>query len=390
MRSMHRAQTMRLGTALLLLALTLLVAGAAAAETYAVVYGTDSLNLRAGASSSTQWLGAYPNGSWVTVTGSKNNFYAVRTSDSKTGYMSKNFLQTTDQLTYGNVAIVNNQKATAFLNFRSYPSYSASVITILYNGVPLTILEESGGWYRTMLGDTVGYVRTEYTYTNYQPIGTAVATVKTPNNTAVNMRVAPAMNASVRRQFPGDRYVSVLYRGNGWWYVCIDGYTGFISSDFLVEGLHAARDNAAAEEPSGEGYAKVSNPVSTQKLNLRELPSTASTVVSRLSNGYKLSVLIQGTEWCKVYADTIAAVGYVQTKYLKLYNLPATPTLAIDHPQGSFVNLRSGPSMTDSVLTRISDGQKATIIAPGPEWTKVRYNHQTGYVMNYFTTIRGQ
>ena len=35
-------------------------------------------------------------------------------------------------------------------------------------------------------------------------------------------------SAPVRRQFAGDRYVSVLYQGVGWWYVCIDGYSGFI------------------------------------------------------------------------------------------------------------------------------------------------------------------
>lgn len=54
--------------------------------------------------------------------------------------MSKNFLSTTDQLAFGDVAIVTNQRESAFLNLRSFPSYSASVITILYNGVPLTVL----------------------------------------------------------------------------------------------------------------------------------------------------------------------------------------------------------------------------------------------------------
>ena len=272
------------------------------------------------------------------------------------------------------------------MNLRSYPSYSASVITILYNGVPLNILSEENGWYRVQLGNTVGYVRSEYTVEIYQPFGSQVGTIKTPNNTAVNMRVAPSATASVRHQFAGDRYVAVLYQGNSWWYVCIDGYIGFISSDFLVEGLHAARDNAAQND-NGEGYAIVKNPVSTQKLNLRELPSTASTVLTQLSNGYKLSVVVQGTEWCKVFADSLAAVGYVQTKYIKLYNLPTTPTLTIRHPQGSFVNLRSAASMTASVVTKIPNKAKATIVAPGPEWSLVKYKGLTGYVMNFFTSL---
>ena len=389
MKSIWKGKSARMGSAFLALLLAVSVAAGAVAESYAVVFGTNALNLRADASSSSQWLGSYPKGTWVTITGSQNNFYRVTTSDQKIGYMSKNYLNTTDQLVYGNVAIVRNQRETAFLNLRAYPSYSSTVITILYNGVPLNILEDQGGWYRVQMGATLGYVRSEFTTVNYQPVGSAVATIKTPNNTAVNMRAAPSGNATVRKQFAGDRYVSVLLQGAGWWYVCIDGYTGFISSDFLAEGLHASRDSAAENDDSN-AYALVSNPVSTQKLNLRELPSTASTVVAQLTNGYKLSVIVQGTVWCKVYADTLAAVGYVQTKYLKLHGLPTTPKLTLIHPQGSYINLRSAASMTASVLKRIPDGAKATILAPGPDWSQIKYNNITGYVMNFFTSIAGQ
>ena len=395
MKKKVRTKRVRLLTALLALLVCLSLLGAAAAETYAVVTGTNSLNLRAGGSASTQWLGAYERGAWVTVKGSLNNFYAVDTFDGKSGYMSKNFLETTDEVTYGSVAIVNNQKATAFLNLRAYPSYAATVVTILYNGVPLTVLSESNGWYYVQMGDTLGYVRSEFTYVTYQPLGTGAATIKTPNNTAVNMRVAPSTSASVRKQFAGDQYVSVLYKGTHWWYVCIDGYTGFISCDFLVDGLHAERDEAyQSEEDGGSGgsqqtdgnaYATVLNPVSTQKLNLRQQPSTAANIVARLTNDTRLTMLSQGTEWCKVYVSGISATGYVMTRYLKLYNLPAVPTLTVAHPQGSYVNLRSAASMTSDVLTRIPDNSTAVLVSPGQDWTKIKYQGLTGYVIAYFT-----
>lgn len=399
MKAKSAKNALRMLAAVLVLVFGISGLGAALAETYAVVYGTKSLNLRADGSVSSQWLGAYSRGTWVTVSGSKNNFYAVSTFDGKTGYMSKNFLQTTDQLTYGNVAIVNNQKATAFLNLRSYPSYSASVITILYNGVPLTVLSQSNGWYHVQMGSIQGYVRSEFTYSSFQPIGVNVGTIKTPNNTAVNMRVAPSTNSSIRHQFAGDRYVSVLYEGTHWWYVCIDGYTGFISSDFLAEGLQAERDIAAQNENNDDNddvvypgvdtnsYAAVANPVSSQKLNLRQLPSTAANIVSRLSNGTKLTVLVQGFEWSKVYVSNISATGYVMSRYLTLYNLPAVPMLTMENPQGSFVNLRAAASLTAEVLTRVPDGASATIITPGPDWTEVEYNGIRGYVVNYFTSV---
>ncbi len=383
------------GTLAAILALGLSLSPAGAAETiYAAVTGTDSLNLRADASSGSKWLGSYDRGAWVTVTGSKNNFYAVTTTDGKAGYMSKNYLASTDRLAYGNVTVVNNQKATAFLNLRAYPSYSASVITILYNGVPLNVLSESDGWYYVQLGDVKGHVRSEFTNTSYQPLGANVATIKTPNNTAVNMRVAPNSGATVRRQFSGDRYVSVLIRGSHWWYVGIDGYAGFVSSDFLTEGLHAERDEAwkAEGEQGGEtestSYATVTNPVSTQKLNLRELPSTAADIVAQLGNGTKLTMLEQGTEWCRVYTDGIAASGYVMTRYLTFHNLPSTPTATIVHPQGLYVNLRGSPAMTASVLAQMPNKSTVKVIVPGQDWMKVEYKGLTGYVITYFTSAK--
>lgn len=376
----------RAAAALLTLLLALPSLGAARAETiYALVSGTQTLNLRQGPASSSQWLGTYPRGTWVTVTGALNNFYAVLTADGKAGYMSKNFLSTTDQLAYGNVAIVHNQRDTAFLNLRSFPSYSASVITILYNGVPLTVLSGSDGWYRVQMGETIGYVRQEYVTLVYQRIGTTVGTIKTPNNTAVNMRTAPLSSAPVRRQFAGDRYVSVLYQGVGWWYVCIDGYSGFISSDYLAEGLHAARDSASPQPD--DSYALVDNPSSSHKLNLRELPTATSTILARLTNGYRLSVIAQGTEWCCVYADTLAVSGYVQTRYISLFNLPVTPKVTIVHPQGSYVNLRASASTGAAVTARVPSGQQVVLVAPGPEWSKVKYGNTVGFVLNYFTSI---
>ena len=50
----------RLCAALMMLLVALPMFANAATETYAVVSGTQTLNLRAGASTSSQWLGAYP------------------------------------------------------------------------------------------------------------------------------------------------------------------------------------------------------------------------------------------------------------------------------------------------------------------------------------------
>ena len=151
--------------ALAALLLLLLMAGSAMASsgTFGVIYGTDTLNLRAQGSSSSQWLGSCTRGTWVEINGSQNNFYYVRTPDGKTGYMSKNYIdQVIDESDFVWTALVTNNNGGAFLNFRAQPNYNAQVLGIFYNGVPLHVLSASNGWYCVQINGQTGYVRGEY------------------------------------------------------------------------------------------------------------------------------------------------------------------------------------------------------------------------------------
>ena len=373
--------------ATLVLLLCVMMIGTAVAQSFGVVSRTETLNLRSQGSSSSQWLGSYSRGTWVEITGSQNNFYRVVTPDGKSGYMSKNYIDVSGESGTARIALVTNQNGGSFLNFRAQPRYDAQVLGIFYYGVPLYVLNEQNGWYCVEINGQTGYVRSEFVTIMDVPGSSTVATIKTPNNTAMNLRNGPGSGYGVVRQFPGDRYVMVLAKGNGWWRVSIDGYTGFMSKDFLVEGLHSAKDNAAQNGGGavGTSYAVVANPKSTQALNLRAFASTGAGVLDKLYNGAKLWVDEQGTEWSAVTVQNTGVSGYVMTRYLKLYNLPSTPKRTVYHPSGTYVNLRSAPDMTHSnIQIRVPTGRSVTIVSPGPDWCKVQYNGYTGYMLTYF------
>lgn len=195
------------------------------------------------------------------------------------------------------------------------------------------------------------------------------------------------MNYGVILQVSGDRYVSVLAKGSNWWCVSIDGTVGYMNSDFLTEGLCASRDLSASHGSAitGPAYATVTNPKSTQALNLRQYASTGSLVLSKLYNGTRLWVDEQGTEWCAVTDQSTGLSGYVMTRYITLSNLPRTPVREVVHPNGTYVNLRSTPDMTmNNVRIRVPDGADVTILIPGPDWCKVQYGSYTGYMLTYF------
>lgn len=370
--------------------LMLLMTASAVAETrFGVVYNSSTVNLRREANQYSTWLGSYASGEWVAITGEYGNWYYVTGPDGKTGYMSKNYIDVTTPR-YGVVGVVNNPKATSHLNLRAAPSYGANVVDIYYNGVPCVLLSQSNGWYHVRVDGVDGYFREEYITRYSYAYSEEVATIVTPNNTGLNLRSGPGMDYASMGLYNGGGYVMVLQRGNGWWKVSIDGKVGFMMTDFLQDGIAkptasqlTAGTTSTPVDTSG-AYAVVTNPKSTQVLNLRVQANTTSKVLGQYRNGTKLTVLGHGTEWCRVQ-DSAGNVGYMMTQFLTLYNV-GSPTMEVNHPQRTFVNLRNRPSMlTGGVLARIPHDATVTVLAPSSNgWVKVSYNGYTGYAVDYF------
>ncbi len=371
--------------ALVLLCTLVLALPATAAELqFGTVYNTDTLNLRQDATQYSNWLGQYNRGDWLTISGSSGNWYYVTGPDGKTGYVSKNFVQVTEP-TYRTIGLVTNQKASAYLNLRAAPSYGATVVDYYYNGVPCVLLSQANGWYHVRVDGVDGYFREEYVSTSTWATSEEVGTIVTPNNTGLNLRFGPGMDYDAMGQYRGGTYVMILQRGNGWWKVSVDGKVGYMKTDFLEEGIRKPYEKGTSSTVAGVGNAVVANPKATQVLNLRQQASTTSRVLGQYRNGTRLTLLAYGTEWCQVQ-DKNGTAGYMMTKYLTVKDLKASATMTVQHPQKTFVNLRSQPSMdTGAVLTRLPHGAAVTVLAPASGgWVKVTYKGYTGYVVDYF------
>ena len=377
--------------AILTLMLTVISAAALAAGQFAVVYNTDSLNLRAGPNTESERLGSYTRGTWIETYDASGNWYSVKGPDGKTGYMSANFLSFGITGTEW-VGYVKNPQSSQFTNLRSSASYGASVLGIYYDNTPMIILGENGGWYGVNIAGTLGYMRNEFVQTRTMAGSTDIATIVTPNNTGLNLREGPGKGYNSQRQFKGGRYVMVLNRGNGWWRVAIDGYIGYMSTDFLKNGMlnvappsGGGGGTGTTPPSSGGGSALVKNPGSQQLLNLREEPNSTARVLGQYKNGTQLTIHKQGSEWCYVTVDKVSKSGWMMTRYIDLLRLPAIPYLKVDHPQKTFVNLRRSPTMGESnVLVRIPHGAMVEVLIPGGDWAKVKYDGYTGYAVTSF------
>jgi len=358
---------------------------ALALSDYALVVNTTRLNIRSGPGTEYPVTGNVSGGQWVDVdTVSGSWIQGTSLQDGRSGWFSASFLKMARPggPTPGSIAVVNNPNPSSFLNLRQTPSYTAPVLGIFYNGATCVYLSETGGWYYVEISGMRGYFRSEFLRLadGLSPIGTA--RIYSSNGGSVNLRAGPLYTASVIGQGAPGTTVTVYLKGSKFWFISMAGTYGFMDAAFLSSGGSNPYPNPPVVIPE-DTNAIVTN--TGRNLNLREQPSTASRVLGSYPGNTAIRIQSQGLTWSRVLVPLSGKTGYMMTRYLTLYGLPANPVKTVRHPAGTYVNLRTKPSVeTGSVTLRVPHGSSVTVLVPGGEWAQVRYNSTEGYMMAYF------
>ena len=303
------------------LLLALLMPCLALAADFAVV-SQGKLNLREYASSASRSLGRYGSGTWVRLEGGQTGgWYPVRTPDGKRGYMAGNYLTFSGG---GSDATVRYAPG-GYVNLRSGPSLDAAVVTRVNSGTGVSIIGESGSWYRVSVMQH-GQNYRGYIHESLVGRGGSTAVVTTRNGGKVNVRSGPSFSYGSIGSLPTGTRVSVLLRGAGWTWISGGGVTGFMSSAYLSEsgGYPPAPTYAPVRPDTDYTVAWVNNARPTQVLNLRETPSQNARSIGQYHTGKQVHVVHHGNTWCEVYVDGLH--GYMMTRYLRFGGLKPTPT----------------------------------------------------------------
>ena len=131
-------------------------------------------------------------------------------------------------------AVVNNPKATQFLNLREQPSTNAKVIAQYKNGIKFEVIEPGEIWtkvYGSASGN-IGYFMTKY----LKLTGVSPSPTKQVQNGSsyVNLRSAPSKaTGQVYVQVPSGATVTVLTPGDEWTQVRYGSRTGYMMTAFL-------------------------------------------------------------------------------------------------------------------------------------------------------------
>jgi uncharacterized protein YgiM (DUF1202 family) len=266
---------------------------------YALVSGTDSLNLRSGPGTEYQWLGSLAAGNWVGLLGESGNWYAVYLPQTgQFGYMSKNFLKRAEGGSGGfsTTGVVSNPKPTAVSEPARLPLLQRhGVGHLLLTALPFTCFSSTAdGWYQVQISGMTGYFRKEYVKLNG---GGQTAYVRSRNGGKVNLRSAPSYNGStiLGQYAPGTQVAVVLSSplAGSFWKINVNGISGYMDSTYLTSSapVYPVDPVYPGPAPATHGTAVVKNPKATQKLNLRAQPSTSAKVIAQYGNGVRFQVI---------------------------------------------------------------------------------------------------
>ena len=181
---------------------------------------------------------------------------------------------------------------------------------------------------------------------------------------AVNFRSGPSTSySSIGKFYKGDK-VEYLGESGSWIKVKYSNKIGYVYGDYV-----------------GSDISNITiKYVNASSLNVRSGPSTNNSVIGKLSNGDRVEVVSTSNGWSKIKYN--GQIGYVSSKYLS--NTAPEASTTIKYVNASSLNVRSGPSTNNSVIGKLSNGDKVEVISTSNGWSKIKYNGQIGYVSSKY------
>lgn len=213
------------------------------------------------------------------------------------------------------------------LNVRASASSSGAVLTSLSKGSYVTLMSQSGSWWRVeYAAGKYGYCHADYIKT----VSSTSATVKV--NGSLNVRTGPGTSYARSGSLYNGTVVLVLSTSNGWSQVLHSGTrTGWVSSQYLSTGTSSGYSAVRLSVPhflqtdsrwakltlgsSGQTMAKIG--CATTGIAMMESYRTGTTIYPN-AMAKKLKYTSSGSVyWPEHYTAVTSSSGYLS----KIYNL---------------------------------------------------------------------
>ena len=146
---------------------------------------------------------------------------------------------------------------------------------------------------------------------------------------------------------------------------------------------------SSAESVSGHAsmYVYCAN---GKRLNLREAPLSNATILTRLDNGTKVTILEDaGDGWAMVSCN--GRKGFVRTEFLQS-KAPAAAkkstfksfSAKVYSPNGKKCNLRVAANINSDRIAQLEGSTAIKVIGETGDWYKVQWANATGYMLKNY------
>ncbi|MBQ9685773.1 MAG: C40 family peptidase [Oscillospiraceae bacterium] len=269
-----------------------------------------------------------------------------------------------------------------YVRFRSGPGSTYSVLGEYNKGKSLVVVGSSGAWLACVIDGRSGYM-----YADYVTLGEMVTvsdeTASGGGGTTVITSYDPYLDEPVEIVVPATAAPKPV-----------------ASATPAPSASPAATANAAAVQAEGI--------INGDYVRFRTGPGTNYQIIDSYNRGMALQVVGTSGDWTACLINGV--FGYVHSAYVLVTStnsgantgaggIPqpvatvtptATPTPVVKvenkegYVSGNNVRMRSGASMTASILDELYYGNKVTITGTSGDWTAVIYNGQAGFIYSQF------
>ena len=122
-----------------------------------------------------------------------------------------------------------------------------------------------------------------------------------------------------------------------------------------------------------------------KRLNVRSGAGIGNSIIARLNDGSKVTVLLVEGDWSYIRATVNGNVieGYVSSQYLKEISTvePTEPANARVSTSGSALRLRSRASLNASIIARMPNGSSLKVLETVNGWCRVQFTAANGTVL---------
>ncbi len=228
------------------------------------------------------------------------------------------------------------------LNVRTESSINSSIITKVYRGEVVKIIESSNGWYKIKTNSgVVGWSSANYLKINQSSI---IPEVDKPtqqefnlnnkigivNARTLNLRSGAGTNYSVISRLKRDESLNIIEESNGWYKVkTSSGLVGWSSSKYISlkntnqnngqDISNNTQENVNSDENKNEINDSINKDgiVTSASLNVRSGIGTSNHIIAKLKKGDTIKVIESKNGWYKIKM-TNGITGWSSGNYIDL------------------------------------------------------------------------